>query len=298
MGVSGDGKVVVGFALDSSGIEHAFRWTAATGMQDLLGIQGAKAYAANTDGSVIVGTAFDNSPGLGYHAFRWTPTGGTQMLPIADGLDVSADGSVVTGGGWWTQSGGIQQPIPAPGGGCCATARNVSPDGGVITGWATAPAGVRAYRWTSATGSVDLGTLGGSESVAEDASPGGAVVVGQARDAGEFWRAFSWTAAGGIRDLGTLGGPMSAAFGISDDGAVIVGKSLTTSSSASEHAFRWTTTQKLQELQKALVGAGVTSVQGWTLGSATGVSADGTVIVGYGFDPSRTWQAFRATLPR
>lgn len=210
---------------------------------------------------------------------------------------MSADGSVATGGGWWTQSGGLQQPIPAPGGGCCATARNVSPDGAVITGWASAPGGIHAYRWTSATGSRDLGTLGGSESLAEDASANGAVVVGQARNRDQFWRAFNWTAAGGIRDLGSLGGPMSAAYGISDDGLVIVGKALTSSSSASERAFRWTP-NKLQDLQKALANAGVTSVQGWTLKSATGVSTDGTVIVGYGRDPSGAWQAFRATLGR
>lgn len=51
----------------------------------------------------------------------------------------------------------------------------------------------------------------GNESVAEDASAGGAVVVGQARNRDQFWRAFSWTAAAGIRDLGSLGGSMSAA---------------------------------------------------------------------------------------
>jgi probable HAF family extracellular repeat protein len=302
-GVSGDGKVVVGFAVDSAGVDHAFRWTAATGMQDLgnLGALGAEAYAANSDGSVIVGTSHDSSSGFGYHGFRWTAAGGMQSLPILDGLDVSADGSVVTGGGWWTQSGGLQQPIPAPGGGCCSSAQNVSPDGAVISGWTLVPGAVHAFRWTSATGTRDLGTLGGAESVAGDASLNGSVVVGQSRDKtsfGGFWRAFSWTATTGMRDLGTLGGPMSAAYGVSGDGSVIVGKSLTTSSSASEHAFRWTTTRKLEDLQRALLDAGVTSVQNWILlGSATGVSADGTVIVGFGLNPNRTWEAFRATLP-
>jgi probable HAF family extracellular repeat protein len=225
-GVSGDGRVVVGFALDAAGIDHAVRWTAASGLQDLgnLGAQGAEAYAASSDGSVIVGTSHDNSPGFGYHGFRWTAAGGMQALPTLDGLDVAADGAVVTGGGWWTQSGGLQPPIPAPGGGCCSSARNVAPDGAVLSGWTSAPGGVHAFRWTAAAGTQDLGTLGGTESVAEDASLNGTVVVGQSRDSTPwgFWRAFGWTAATGMRDLGTLGGPMSAAYGVADDGSVIV----------------------------------------------------------------------------
>jgi hypothetical protein len=39
------------------------------------------------------------------------------------------------------------------------------------------------------------------------------------------------------------------------------------------------------------------SYPNWTLFSATGVSADGTVIVGYGLNPNRQWEPFRAVLP-
>lgn len=39
-------------------------------------------------------------------------------------------------------------------------------------------------------------------------------------------------------------------------------------------------------------------MQNWViLSSATAVSADGTVIVGYGLNPNRQWEAFRAVLP-
>jgi hypothetical protein len=72
---------------------------------------------------------------------------------------------------------------------------------------------------------------------------------------------------------------------------------LTTSSSASEAAFRWTTTKKMQNLKRALLDGGVTSVQNWTLTTASRVSADGTVIVGFGLNPTRQWEAFRAVLP-
>jgi probable HAF family extracellular repeat protein len=293
-GVSGDGKVVVGMSVEATGVLRAFRWTAVTGVQDLGGLGGgsAEAHAASGDGSVVVGRSWDNWPGLGYHGFRGTASGGMQVLPTAEGRDVSADGSVVVGGAVWTQSGGLRPPL-----GPCCQSEGVSPDGGTITGWTTTSNGIRAFRWTAATGVRDLGTLGGSESAGEEVSANGAALVGQARDRNEFWRAFCWTAAAGMEELGTLGGPMSRAFGVSDNGSVIVGRSLTTSSSASETAFRWTTKNRMQDFKRELLNAGVASVQGWTLTTALRVSADSTVIVGFGLNPSRTWEAFRATLP-
>jgi hypothetical protein len=53
----------------------------------------------------------------------------------------------------------------------------------------------------------------------------------------------------------------------------------------------------MQNLKRELLDAGVTSVQSWTLTTASRVSADGTVIVGFGRNPSGQWEAFRATLP-
>jgi len=100
-----------------------------------------------------------------------------------------------------------------------------------------------------------------------------------------------------MRDLGMLGGPMSAAYSVSDNGAVSVGTSLTTSSSASNHAFRWTSRNGMEDLQQALGKAGVTVPQGWILWTANRVSADGTVIVGTAFNANKQWEAFRAVLP-
>ena len=299
LGVSGDGNVAVGYTVDSANVEHAFRWTAASGTQFLtntLGGQSAEAHAASSDGSIVTGQAEDNS-GLGHQAFRWTAAAGMQGLQIYDADDMSSDGSVVVGSSVWRQSGGVQ-PIQGTLGGCCTSALGVSPEGSVITGWSSTSSGyVHAFRWTSATGLRDLGVTSGTESIGEDASTNGAVVVGQARDRNDFWRAFSWTAASGLRDLGTLGGPMSVAYSVSDNGSVSVGTSLTTSSSASNRAFRWTSKQGMQDIQKVLLNAGVTSVQGWILFTANRVSADGTVIVGSALDPNKQWEAFRAVLP-
>ena len=299
LGVSGDGRVVVGYAIDSANHEHAFVWTQPNLVQliqNTLGQPDDEAWSASADGSIISGIAYDNS-GAGHQAFRWTAASGMQGLGLYDADDMSSDGSVVVGGGVWTQSGGIQPPLGTLGG-CCTSAQGVSPDGNVITGWSVNANGfLHAFRWTSATGLQDLGVTTGTESEGEDAASNGTVIVGQARDSNDFWRAFSWTAAGGMRDLGTLGGAMSAAYGVNDNGSVIVGTSLTTSSSASNHAFRWTARHGMEDIQQLLTRAGVTSVQGWILQTARRVSTDGTVIVGTGLNPNRESEAFRAVLP-
>ena len=57
--VSADGSVVVGEARNASGLLRAFRWTQATGMQDLgtLGGDQSEAFGVSADGSVVVGYA-------------------------------------------------------------------------------------------------------------------------------------------------------------------------------------------------------------------------------------------------
>jgi hypothetical protein len=76
------------------------------------------------------------------------------------------------------------------------------------------------------------------------------------------------------RHLRTLGGPMSAAISVSNDGAVIE--------------------RGMQQLERELLDAGVTSVNGWTLITASAVSADATVVVGYGLNPTGQWEAIPA----
>jgi probable HAF family extracellular repeat protein len=82
----------------------------------------------------------------------------------------------------------------------------------------------------SAANVVDLGTLGGSYSVAR-AVNGSGQVVGQAQTSGGQYHAFSWTQGDGMVDLGTLGGGSSVASAVNDSGQVVGG---------GEHAFSWT----------------------------------------------------------
>ena len=50
-------------------------------------------------------------------------------------------------------------------------------------------------------------------------------------------------------------------------------------------------------LRDFLVNHGVSNLTGWTLGGATGVSADGRMIVGYGSNPDGKGEAWIATVP-
>lgn len=93
---------------------------------------------------------------------------------------------------------------------------------------------IRAFRWTSGSGMLDLGTLGGA-SAGRDVN-GAGVYVGES-EVGGFDRAFRWTSGGGMVSLGTLGGNISRATGV-NEGGMIVGTSQTAGQAF--RAFRWT----------------------------------------------------------
>ncbi len=129
----------------------------------------------------------------------------------------------------------------------------------------------QAFRWSSQTGIVPLGNLGGTDSLAyaSGVSADGNIVVGQSSSpAGP--QAFRWTQATGMVGLGDLpGGNFSSeARGVSSDGSVIVGEA---DSAGGSEAFRWTAPGGMQ---------GLGHVQPGNTGRALATSADGSVIVG------------------
>ena len=90
----------------------------------------------------------------------------------------------------------------------------------------------KAFRWTQATGMVDLGTLvGGVTASAYGVSANGNFVVGQS-EIGTQSHAVLWTVTGStvsILDLGTLaGGLTSSAYGVSTDGTSLLDNRPTT----------------------------------------------------------------------
>jgi probable HAF family extracellular repeat protein len=218
------------------------------------------AFGVSGDGSVVVGDT-NNSFLLG-EAFRWSSAGGMVGLGMpsvhsSNARGVSGDGSVVVG------QGGFPRPVYG---------------------------GVRgeAFRWTSGGGMVALGILpGGYESIAEDVSDNGSVVVGWNNTSATSIasEAFRWTSAGGMVGLGGLhAGDRSEALGVSADGSIIVGLSRDDNFSVGE-AFRWTS-------GGGMVGLG--HLPGGLYSAAGDISDDGSVIVGFSGSASGD-QPFRWT---
>lgn len=168
-------------------------------------------------------------------------------------------------------------------GGNDSRALAVDGTGSVIVGYSQSSDGVRAFRWTEASGMESLGVLaGGLSSQAHGISSDGSVIVGQS-ESSVGTRAFRWTEAGGMVSLGTLtGGAQSEALGISGDGTVIVGFSDSTSG---DRAFRWTQSG-------GMVSLGV--LTGGTESFAESTNDDGSVVVGVG-DTAGGTRGFRWT---
>lgn len=200
----------------------------------------------SADGHVIVGESRSSN---GVEAFRWTAT--TAMVGLGDlggesffstAFGVSANGSVVVGASRSSTSGSRAE----------------------------------AFRWAAATGMVGLGDLPGGDysSGASGVSGDGSVVAGSSTsdDSPSWGEAFRWTEATGLVGLGVLPGseiPTSVTWRISADGRVVVGWA---STGNGREAFRWTDSE-------GMIGMG--DLPGALFDSwATGVSADGSVIVG------------------
>ncbi len=265
--ISADGSVVVGYGTadgrpipgggSTAFTREAFRWTAATGLVSLGVLPGSHlgtdARAVSADGSVIVGET-TNAAGFP-EAFRWTAATGIQSL----GFLPSCDRSTATG---------------------------VSADGSVIVGYCIGTDFIsRAFRWTAAGGMVELGALpsGYVFSRANAISADGQVIVGQLATGGSSSanrEAFRWTQSGGYVVLGDLPGMQvhSDALAVSADGSVVVGYA--NGATFADSSFMWDATNGLRSLRTLLTAAG--KATGWSLNRATGVSADGTKIVGFG----------------
>jgi len=323
--VSGDGSVVVGWAQSTTG-SMAFRWSAAKGMVSLGdlpgGDTGSEAWGASHDGSVVVGRAEVPNPnyGSGAMAFLWADATGMTGIEGPPGTsarslayDVSGSGDVVVG--WseafgtrrqpfrWTQNDGMVSLGTWPGQTLSGCAWGVSSDGSTIVGHAGAE---EAFRWTATTGMVSLGFLPGGRSphsFALDSSSDGSVVVGysiRTVDYNDICEAFRWTESGGMVGLGFLMPtpsfvPRSRALGVSADGNVIVGFAGT--ASGGKAAFIWDPQHQMRAIKDVLVGDCALDLSGWDLISATGVSDDGSVIAGVGYNPAGRMEAWVATIP-
>ena len=163
---------------------------------------------------------------------------------------------------------------------------SLSGDGSTVVGSAenTSTFVGRAFRWTAGTGAQDIGPGDATlSSTAAGANADGSIVVGSSGNSTS--EAFRWTAATGAVGIGQLpGGIVSIANQVSASGSVVVG--LAPDDNGILHSMRWTAATGMQALPDP---AGF----GFSYG-ASGVSADGSVIVGTNANKGGVTSADRA----
>ena len=257
--ISGDGLFIGGSRNDA--FNPAYRAPALAGGAPQL---------ANGDGSTL-GLSFTGDVAVG---FNRPPLAG-QFLPIR----------------WTSGTGAVDLPLLASH--SEGRAIDVSSDGNVIVGRSSTTATV----WRGGP-AIDLGDLpgGATNSLANAVSNTNDVIVGRGTSASGN-EAARWIFDGSnLLGLGDLpGGTFSSeAFDVSSDGQIIVGRGNKATGNA---PFIWDSVNGMRDLQILLsVDLGL-DLEGVTLRSATGISADGTVIVGNGVDAQGFQVGWHAVIP-
>jgi probable HAF family extracellular repeat protein len=310
--ISGDGTTVVGESRNGAGTNEAFRWTKSLGMQGLGDLPGgefqSRAYSASTAGDVVVGIGTAQDVGNLLDAFRWTSANGIEPLGhfpksglnYSYGTGVSGDGvtAIGTSGSTsgnqafrWTATEGLVGLGDLPGGAFESFAADVSQDGSVIVGSSQSSTLYEPFRWTAGQGMVGLGYLPGrvSSSYPNAVTPDGATIIGS--DSFGGWR---WTSQAGFLAIPGLAGGKVSPLGVSADGSVIVG--IAGASPPQSSAFVWDAVHDTQSLQDFLTQSYGLDLHDWKLTGAYGISDDGMIICGSGFNPSGTQEGWVVNL--
>lgn len=297
--INGAGDVVVGNYTSSSNTTSAFRWIAATNSFTDLGFLpggvNSSATAVNANGDVVVG--FSSTSTSFERAFRWTSATGRMtdlgVLPggffsAAEGVNAAGDVVVGSSGSSnglrafrWTAATNSMTDLGVLPGGTFSSGRATNAAGDVVVGSSGPDTNSeKAFRWTSATNTMnDLGVLPGDlRSAAYATNAAGDVVVGSSIGQ-NAQRAFRWTvAANSMTDLGALsGGNSTIASATNAAGDVVVGGS---GMIGNQRAFRWTDATGMQSVEEWLTTNGVAVGNNISTTFASGVSADGDVVVG------------------
>ena len=227
--------------------------------------------------------------------------GATVVTALSRNGDIAAGYSIaqqVSHAFRWTAERAVNLGELSTGAGAEAT--SISGDGNVIVGGAYEDRGTEAFRWTPTTGMVGLGQLGAAAhcSAATAISQDGTTAVGWGENALGIAEAFRWTADTGLVGLGCLTPqyPLdSFATAVSGDGSVIVGTS-TVDQNGTYLPFIWDAARGMRPLQQVLVQDYGLNLAGITLVEVTGISADGSTLVGTGCGPHGA-EAWVAVIP-
>ena len=277
VGVSLDGKTIVGNALDANLKENAAIWQGGTRWRALGSFTPSaqpcdallsSAFGTSDDGKVIVGLGWDGCSFA--RGFRWEEATGMVDLGTLNGRSSRANG--------------------------------VSGDGRVVIGWQEDVTGFRmGAKWVNRT----LELIPAPHTLLGEAfgtNRDGSIIVGGGCDPAQIESgAWMWTAATGVRCFhvsrkpGLLFVPYHAQmYEVSDDGRVVVGAY---TFGLDSESLIWFDGEPFY-LKDYLQANGVPDAfDGWVnTGFALSLTRDGRTLVGYGAGPT-TFQGFMVILP-
>ena len=238
---------IVGESYGADG-PRAFIYSGGAPIRDLLVSSESQSFAneINNSGQVVGQVAI---PGSGRHAYLYGSDGSVKDLgtlgegTTSAGLSINDAGTIV--GGAWTDE--------------------------IIFH-------IHAIEYRDSGPMQDLGTLGGTYSVANDINESGQI-VGMAYTADGIARAYLYDDIEHMQDLGTLGGPSSIAEGINNLGQIVGGAAV---NDFEFHPFLYSGSGQMQDL-------GI--LPGQSFGHAYGINDSG-LVVGGSRDPDGRWHAF------
>jgi probable HAF family extracellular repeat protein len=234
--IDANGHVVGTSSTVGETAQHAFLWTASSGMLDLGTLGGTSSVATAVSGETVAGISWTNGD-VAQHAFIWTAATGMRDLGTLGGTSSAATG--------------------------------INPTGTVVGQSAIAGDAVQhAFAWTAERGMLDLGTLGGTSSAAAAVNGSGTVVGVSAITGDAVQHAFIWTP-GGMVDAGTLGGSSSRATAVNANGDVAGASAI--AGDVTQHAFIRTSGSMVDLGTLGGLSSAATSVN--QTGTAAGTSA-------------------------
>lgn len=281
-GLSNNGQVVGSSYSqnDQAQVRHAYLWSASTGMVDagtLDARSGDATLVAVNDRGEAVGSASDRDGNL--HGIYWSAsTGLVDAGAVVDAgmvaqvtllRDINSQGRAI---GFSMNYAGYRHAFTwTPSEGMVDLDASGAPLGinssGQIVGWYH---GGQAFSWTRTGGFVNLGTLGGGDSIAWAINDAGQV-TGQARTPDGGYPAFIWTAAGGMVNIGGLDLNWAQPMAINSSGTVV---GYVQAAGNKQHAFAWSQADGMVDLNNRLANA----PPGLELLIAYGVSDNGHIL--------------------
>jgi hypothetical protein len=170
--ISADGSTIVGWNDQDDGGRTGVIWQNGVAL-DLIDANGnpvGEAQAVNSDGSVVVGSGYDNPDTGNSEAWRWTAATGVQPIGCIEAFGcgpafafaLSDDGSVIVGASGfgfdrsatiWTPANGMQlladyataRGVTIPDGWTLKSGGGVSADGQTLAGWGLGPASLGSF---------------------------------------------------------------------------------------------------------------------------------------------------------